>query len=183
MTERTLQASQTASRSTIVAILAISAAAVAFLLWLLYVHQAPAEFATRLNFLPTLNAVLNGLSATALLIGFNFIRQHKIPQHRASMMTAFVFSSLFLVSYIVNHALHGDTKFPGHGPVRTIYLAILASHILLSVVALPMVLTTFFFSLSGRIPQHRRIARFTFPIWLYVSVTGVVVRVMLALYL
>ena len=161
-------------------ILAISAAAVLFLLWLLYVHHAPQAFATRLLFLPALNALLNGLSAIALLVGFYFIRHGQIPQHRASMMTAFVFSSLFLVSYIVNHALHGDMIFPGHGTVRTIYLSILASHIILSVVVLPMILTTFYFSLSGRFPQHKRLARFTFPIWLYVSVTGVVVYAMLA---
>ena len=79
-----------------------------------------------------------------------------------------------------NHALHGEMRFPGHGPVRTAYLALLISHVLLSVVALPMVLITFFFSLSGRFPQHRKIARYTYPIWLYVSVTGVVVYAMLA---
>jgi len=89
-------------------------------------------------------------------------------------------SSLFLASYITNHALHGDSRYPGHGTIRTVYLVILATHVLLSVVALPMVLTTFFFSLSGRFAQHRRIARFTFPIWMYVSVTGVVVYLMLS---
>ena len=163
----------------IVAIVAVSAAAVVFLLWLLYVHQAPAEFASRLTFLPLLNAVLNGLSATALVVGFNFIRRRNIPAHRASMITAFVFSSIFLASYITNHALHGDSHFAGHGAVRPVYFTILISHVLLSVIALPMVLTTFFFSLTGRFPLHKKIARFTFPIWLYVSITGVVVYAML----
>jgi putative membrane protein len=167
-------------RTPIATIVAVSAAAVLFLLWLLYVHHAPQAFATRLLFLPALNALLNGLSAIALLIGFYFIRQGRIPQHRASMVMAFVFSSLFLVSYVLHHALHGDMIFPGHGTARTIYLSILASHIILSVLALPMILTTFYFSLSGRFPQHKRIARFTFPVWLYVSVTGVVVYAMLA---
>ena len=88
----------------------------------------------------------------------------------------------FSISYIVNHALHGDTIFPGHGPVRVLYLSILASHIILSIVALPMVLTTFFFSLTGRFAMHRRIARWTYPIWLYVSITGVVVFVFLRAY-
>jgi len=91
------------------------------------------------------------------------------------MLLAFGFSSLFLISYIVNHALRGDTHFPADGMVRTAYLSILASRILLSIVALPLVLTTLFFSLSGRFTMHRRIARVTFPIWLYVSVTGVIV--------
>ena len=161
-------------------IVAVSAAAVCFLLWLLYLHHPLDASAVRFRFLPALNAVLNGLCTVALLTGFYFIRQRNIPAHRVSMMIAFVFSALFLVSYITNHALHGETHFPGFGTVRTVYLSILASHIVLSVVALPMVLTTFFFALSGRFRQHRKIARFTLPIWLYVSVTGVVVYAMLA---
>jgi putative membrane protein len=161
------------------AILGISAAATAFLLWLLYVHHAPAEFHSRLLFLPELNAVLNGLSAIALTIGFVFIRRRQIARHRAAMLTAFVFSSAFLVSYIVNHAVHGDTLYPAHNPTRPLYLSILASHILLSITALPIVLITFFLSLSGRFAQHRKLARYTFPLWLYVSVTGVIVYLML----
>jgi putative membrane protein len=161
-------------------IVAVSAAAVCFLLWLLYLHHPLDASAAHFRFLPALNALLNGLCTIALLTGFSFIRRRNIPAHRAAMMTAFVFSSLFLVSYITNHALHGETHFPGLGTVRTVYLSILISHVGLSVIALPMVLTTFFFSLSGRIRQHRKIARITLPIWLYVSVTGVVVYAMLA---
>ena len=161
-------------------IVAVSAAAVCFLLWLIYLHHPLDASVSRLRFLPTLNAVLNGLCTTALLTGFYFIRRRNIPAHRVSMVIAFVFSSLFLVSYITNHALHGETHFPGFGTVKTVYLTILVSHIALSIVALPMVLATFFLSLSGRIPQHRKLARFTLPIWLYVSVTGVVVHAMLA---
>ena len=164
----------------VVMIVTVSAAAVCFLLWLLYLHHPLDASAQHFLFLPALNAVLNGLCTIALLVGFYFIRLREIAAHRASMITAFVFSTLFLVSYITNHALHGETHFPGSGTVRTVYLSILASHVLLSVVALPMVLTTFFFSLSGRIRQHRKIARFTLPIWLYVSATGVVVYAMLA---
>jgi putative membrane protein len=179
MTTKTLpQAGQT--RSYIAAIIGISAAATLFLFWLIYIHPAADAASVRLTFLPALNALLNGLSACALLIGYTFVRARRIAAHRASMMTAFVFSSLFLVCYIVNHALHGESHYPGHGLIRDVYLGILISHVLLSVVALPMVLTTFFFSLSGRIPMHRKIARWTFPIWLYVSVTGVVVYAMLA---
>lgn len=165
----------------IVAILAISAAASLFLFWLIYVHPASDISRTRFAFLPALNAVFNGLSATALLIGYPFIRARRIAAHRASMLTAFAFSTLFLVGYILHHALHGDIRYPVHAALRSVYLPILASHILLAVVALPMVLVTFFFSLTGRIRQHRRIARWTFPIWLYVSVTGVVTYVMLRL--
>src|SRR5580658_4482137 len=168
------------TRPAIAALLAISAAASLFLFWLIYIHPAAAA-STEFAFLPALNAVLNGLSATALVIGYVFIRAHKIKAHRASMITAFCFSTLFLVSYIAHHALHGDVRYPLHAALRSVYLPLLASHIVLAVVALPMVLITFFFSLSGRIPQHRKIARWTFPIWLYVSVTGVATYVMLRL--
>jgi len=162
-------------------ILVISAAASFFLFWLIYLHPASDKAQVRFAFLPPLNAVMNGLSATALLIGFTFIRARRIAAHRASMITAFAFSTLFLAGYIAHHALHGDVHYPAHAAFRSTYLVILASHIVLATLTLPLVLVTFFFSLSGRIPQHRRIARWTFPLWLYVSVTGVVTYVMLRL--
>jgi len=165
----------------IAAIIGISIAASLFLLWLIYFHPAADAGGTRFTFLPALNALLNALSATALLIGYTFIRAKRISAHRASMITAFAFSTLFLVSYILHHALHGDVRYPLHAAFRTPYLWLLASHILLAIIALPMVLTTFFFSLSGRIPMHRKIARWTFPIWLYVSVTGVITYAILHL--
>lgn len=165
----------------VIAILVISVAATVFLLWLIYLHPATDRAGARYSFLPGLNALLNGLSATSLLIGFVFIRARKIAAHRTAMITAFVFSTLFLVGYILHHALHGDVRYPAHAAFRGPYLGLLASHILLATIALPMVLTTFFFSLSGRFAQHRKIARWTFPLWLYVSVTGVITYVMLRL--
>lgn len=167
----------------IAAIIGVSALASLFLAWLVYYHQPVDVAGTHLRFLPALNATLNGLCTVFLLVGFSFIRSRKISAHRNSMFAAFVVSSLFLVSYIVNHALHGDMRFLGHGHwLRTGYFALLISHIGLSVIALPMILITFFLSLTGRFPEHRRLARWTFPIWLYVSVTGVVVYAMLAAY-
>ena len=175
-----MHTTSTAPRTAIGGILAVSAAATLFLFWLIYVHPASDAAGVRYTFLPNLNALLNGLSALALLLGFYFVKNKRIPAHRASMFTAFVFSTLFLVSYIANHALHGDTLYPVHDAVyRFVYVPILGSHILLAIVALPVVLITFFLSLSGRIAAHRKVARFTFPLWLYVSVTGVIVRVML----
>jgi putative membrane protein len=174
--------SRAADRLAVGTICTTSAVAVAFLLWLLYVHRPPAGLAEHWNFLPELNALLNGLSAVALCTGLYFVKHDNIPAHRVSMLAAFGFSSLFLISYIVNHAIHGDTHFPGVGTARTVYLSILSSHILLSVVALPLVLTTLFFALSGRFAIHRRLARITFPIWLYVSVTGVIVFAFLKTY-
>lgn len=167
-------------RAAIGAILAVSLVATLFLFWLIYVHPAIDAASVRLTFLPTLCAFLNAFAATALLIGFAFIRARRIAAHRASMFAAFGFSTLFLLSYIVNYALHGESHYPGHGAIKAVYLAILISHVSLSVVALPVVLITFFLSLSGRIPMHRQIARWTFPLWLYVSVTGVIVHAMLA---
>jgi putative membrane protein len=169
--------------SVIATIVAISAAASLFLAWLVYYHQPTDVAGTQLAFLPALNATLNALCTIFLLIGLRFIRTRRITQHRNSMFAAFIVSSLFLVSYIVNHALHGDMRFHGVGHIlRTTYFALLISHIGLSVVALPMILITFFLSLTGRFPAHRKLARYTFPIWLYVSVTGVVVYAMLSAY-
>jgi putative membrane protein len=179
MTKSQMQPIETAARAPIATIIGISVVATLFLLWLVYVHPPSQEYASRLLFLPALNALFNGMSAVALLIGLSYIRKRKIAAHRASMLTALVFSVLFLITYTTNHALHGDMYFHGHGAIRTAYLGLLISHILLSVVALPMILITFFFSLTGRFPQHKKIAPYTFPIWLYVSVTGVVVYVML----
>jgi putative membrane protein len=166
-------------RSAIMAICAVSAGAVAFLLWLVYARHAPVEFANRLTFLPAFNALFNGLSANAILLGLIFIYRGWVTAHRNAMLFAFCFSSLFLVSYITNHALHGETRYPAGVGYRSVYLAILSSHILLSIVALPLVLITFLLSLTGRFAMQKRLARFTFPIWLYVSVTGVVVFLML----
>jgi putative membrane protein len=168
--------------SVVAGIIAVSAVASLFLFWLIYFH-APADVAgTQLSFLPALNALLNALAALALVTGFAFIMKGRVGPHRASMLTAFVFSSLFLAAYITNYALHGEMHFHGEGSVRWVYFPLLISHIILAVVVLPMILITFFLSLSGRFPAHRRLARWTFPIWLYVSVTGVIVYLMLAAY-
>jgi putative membrane protein len=164
----------------VVVIIGVSVVASLFLGWLVYLHPPADVTGDHLLFLPALNAVLNGISAIALLAGFRFVLAGKVSAHRAAMFAAFVFSTLFLVSYVTNHALHGDMRFHGTGAVRPFYFALLISHIGLSVVALPMILITFFLSLSGRFPAHRALARFTFPIWLYVSVTGVIVYAMLA---
>jgi putative membrane protein len=161
-------------------IVAVSLAASLLIFWLVYFHPPADVGGTHLLFLPALNALLNALSAAALVTGFLFIRGGRIAAHRASMFTAFIFSTLFLVSYVTNYTLHGETFFHGQGAVRPFYFTLLISHIGLSMIALPLILVTFFLSLSGRFPIHKRVARWTFPIWLYVSVTGVIVYAMLA---
>jgi putative membrane protein len=130
--------------------------------------------------LPTLNATLNGTSAIALLTGYYFIRRRKIAAHRACMIAAAALSILFLVSYTVYHHEVGFTRFTGQGWVRTLYFAILIPHTILAVVAVvPLVVVTLTLALRERFNKHRRIARWTLPIWLFVSVTGVVIYWML----
>jgi putative membrane protein len=162
----------------IAAIIVVSALASALICWLVYFHTPTDVSGTQLRSLPLLNAVLNAFSTVALLFGYRFIRARKIPQHRAAMFTAFFFSSIFLVSYLVNFTLHGETHFNRLSPWWPFYWKLLASHILLSMLALPLILITFFLSLTGRFPAHKRLARYTFPIWLYVSITGVIVYYM-----
>jgi putative membrane protein len=160
-----------------------SALVIGFLLWLIYLKQTPGSSSSGVvsteSVLPALNALLNALSACSLLLGFIFIRKGQINIHRRFMLGALFFSALFLISYIAYHSTHGDTPFRGTGVVRPIYFFILISHILLTVIALPVILTTLFLALTGRFKAHRRIARITLPAWLYVSVTGVVIFFML----
>jgi putative membrane protein len=130
--------------------------------------------------LPHLNAVLNSLSAVLLVLGFLFIRRKRIRAHRAMMTGALVSSALFLISYLTYHfVFKGLTRFTGQGIVRNVYLLILLTHTVLAAIILPLVLITVTLALRGDFQRHRRIARWTFPLWLYVSVTGVIVYLML----
>ncbi len=128
---------------------------------------------------PALNATLNAASALFLLLGWVAVRGGRIERHRAWMLTAAATSTLFLVCYLAYHAKVGSVRFTGQGPVRTVYFAILISHTILAVAILPLVLRTLYLGLKRIDDRHRRIARWTFPLWLYVSVTGVVVYWML----
>ena len=129
--------------------------------------------------LPALNATLNSISAILLVTGYFFIRLKNIKAHRVCMISAFGASALFLISYLTYHYYHGATKFPGQGAVRAVYFFILITHTILAVAVAPMVLVTFSRALKERFDSHRRVARWTLPIWLYVSVTGVIVYLML----
>lgn len=129
--------------------------------------------------LPTLNAILNSISAILLTIGYVFIKQKNRNAHRACMVAAFATSSLFLLSYLIYHYNVGSVKFQGQGTVRLIYFAILLTHTVLAVVIVPLIFVTFARALKENFSKHRAIARWTLPLWLYVSVTGVVVYVML----
>ncbi len=167
-----------ASRSLALVVTIVSAIAVAALAYILYLHE-PAGDASALAFLPAVNAVFNTLSAALLVLGFVAIRSKRRTLHRALMLSALGSSACFLVGYVAYHYAHGDTRYPEGAPLRGVYLAILASHVLLSIGALPMVLASAWLGITSGHPRHRKIARFTLPIWLYVSVTGVVVFAML----
>jgi len=168
-------------RGALYAIGALSVAVAVFLIWLIYFKgrvAAPAWVSS----LPAANAAFNSLSALCLLGGYFNIRRRNAAIHKRFMLSATAFSALFLASYITYHSYYGDTRFPGQGWVRPAYFALLISHIALSMAALPLIFATLYFSLSGKFPFHRKVARWTFPIWMYVSVTGVLVFFVLRAY-
>jgi uncharacterized membrane protein YozB (DUF420 family) len=129
--------------------------------------------------LPAVNATLNATAAILLVTGYVLIRRGRIRQHRAVMLTALTVSALFLVSYLTYHAHAGSKHYTGQGPIRTVYFMILISHTILAAAILPLVVITVSRALAARYDRHRAIARWTLPIWLYVSITGVVVYFML----
>jgi putative membrane protein len=164
--------------SVIAGIIGVSVVASLFIFWLVYIHPPVDAAGASFNFLPALNAVLNACAAIALLFGYRYIRARQIKKHRNSMFAAFLFSSAFLVSYLATYFLHGETRLPiAHTGLLwyTYAIVLFATHIPLAIIALPLILITFFLSLTGRFPAHRKLARWTFPIWLYVSVSGVFV--------
>ena len=132
-----------------------------------------------ISFLPHLNAVLNSTSALLLLAGFRFIRRGQILAHRNCQVSAVITSTLFLISYLTYHYHHGATRFAGQGLVRPLYFTILITHTILAVVIVPLIVVTLYRAARGDFIRHRRIARWTLPLWLYVSVTGVIVYLML----
>lgn len=129
--------------------------------------------------LPAINATLNSISALFLVIGWMLIKNGRREQHRLAMLTAFAASTLFLVGYLVYHYHVGSRPYEGQGAIRVVYFVILISHIILAALTLPLALITLSQALRERWPSHRRIARWTLPIWLYTSVTGVIVYLML----
>jgi putative membrane protein len=166
-------------------ILAVSAIVFAFLLWLVYLKKATGTSSVLVDHLDVVNAGLNSLSTLFLILGLYAVLNKRYSFHMKMMFSALLSSALFFICYVIYHSFHGDTKFPrtgSAGAVRPYYLALLASHIILSAVAVPMILASFYLSLSGRYALHKKVSRLTFPIWLYVSVTGVVVFVFLRMY-
>ncbi|MEO5572841.1 MAG: DUF420 domain-containing protein [Bacteroidia bacterium] len=133
-------------------------------------------------FLPKINAFLNGTCSVLLITSLYFIKQKRIDIHKKLNITTFILSSVFLVSYITFHSFGVETKFPPDNPIRPVYLFILLTHIFLAAIVLPLVLISFYFGLTMQVKKHRKITRWSFPIWLYVTVTGVIVYLMISPY-
>ncbi len=157
----------------------VSAAALAFLSYILLIRRGGAVEGVDLRFLPAVNASLNALAASFLAAGWVAIRRGARRAHQYLMVSAFASSGLFLVCYLAYHYVHGDTRYAGGGVMKAVYLAILASHVLLSLFVVPGALVSFYFAWRKSFSRHKKVTRWLAPIWLYVSVTGVVIFFML----
>ena len=155
----------------------VSAAALAFLAWLLLFHGGARSGGVDLSFMPAVNASFNATAAVLLIAGRFAIARKKIELHKRLMVAAFAVSGLFLLGYVAYHFVHGDTKYAG--AFRPVYLGVLLTHVLASIAVLPLALTAFYFAARRAFDRHAKVTRVLWPIWLYVSVTGVVVFVML----
>ena len=169
-------------RNALGVILGVSVVAILFLVWLIYFKAPATADVAWVSNLSAVNAALNSLSTVFLLLGFREIKARNFAKHMRFMISAFVTSALFLVSYIVYHHFVGDTPFTGQGFIRPVYFFILITHIVLSIFVVPLVLSSFLFAFSGKFNTHRKVSKWTFPIWLYVSVTGVLVFFMLKIF-
>lgn len=149
---------------------------------ILYFLPKGGETTQEIYLLPKINAFINGLTFIVLSFAFIAIRRKRIALHKALMMTALILSCLFLILYVSYHSMAESTPFGGEGMLRTVYFIILLSHILLAIIMVPLVLITFFRALSEKFDKHKKIARITLPIWLYVSLTGVIVYLMISPY-
>ena len=156
----------------------VTVSSLGFLVWLVYFHDEPPEGGVPTQ-LPALNAFFNAVAASLLIAGHRAIRAGQRRLHQQLMLSALAASGLFLVTYIYYHYGHGDTKFTGEGAVRPVYFAILISHIALSAVVFPAILTSVYLGLTDRIASHKKLARWTWAGWMYVSVTGIVIWLML----
>lgn len=162
--------------------ISLSIVAFSFLSWLIYIKAPTAATGLAwVSYLPTCNAIFNTMSTICIITGIMAIRRRYKKAHAISMASALTFSGLFLVSYVVYHYFQGDTIFTGTGIIRPIYFFILISHIVLTGVTLPMIFGTVGLAITRKFDAHRRLARWTYPLWLYISVTGVLIYVMLNL--
>ena len=147
----------------------------AFLIWWIYFKTTGVTTSGWVHVLPAVNASLNSITCLLLVGGYVAIKKSRKGLHISLMLAAVVTSAFFLISYLTYHHYAGDTKFPAYGLIRPVYFSILISHIILSIVQLPCILATLYFAFTNQFDSHKKIAKITFPIWLYVSVTGVII--------
>lgn len=159
----------------------VSTLALAVLAYLLLVRGGSHGASTDLSVMPAINAGWNAISAALLVLAVRAVRRGEVKRHRLLVIGAFAASVFFLAGYLAYHYVHGDTKYPGTGGIRVLYLLFLASHVLLSIPVVPLCLAAFYYALKGRFVTHKRITRILYPTWLYVSVTGVLVFIWLRL--
>ena len=146
---------------------------------LLYLPKNSDEMSPWLYNLPLLNAFINTFTAIILVMGYYFVKNSMVKYHKISMISAFILGTLFLVFYIIYHSSAPSTKFGGEGVIRMVYFFFLMTHILLAFIVVPLVLSAIYFAVFDKITSHRRIVKYTFPVWLYVSITGVIVYMMI----
>ena len=156
----------------------VSVVALSVLAYLLLLRHGSGD-PTSLSFMPAVNACFNGAAAVLLVLGVIAIKRKNVARHQMLMISAFASSTFFLVGYLAYHYVHGDSKYPGSGGMRAAYLVLLASHVILSIPVVPLCLAAFYYAFRRRFATHKKITKFLFPIWLYVSVTGVLVFLML----
>ncbi len=169
-------------RKYLILIAILSVAVPSLVAFLLFMPQTGKLGDVDVTFLPKLHALLNSLTALALLFGYYYVKNKNFRGHRFAMVTAFTLSAFFLISYVTYHYQAAPTRYGGEGTLKLVYYVILITHIVLAAVIVPLVLLSVYFAVSDQIRRHRKIARWTFPIWLYVAITGVIVYFMIAPY-
>lgn len=159
----------------VIGIMVASGLVLIFLFWLIYFREGSEAIPEWVYSLPSINALFNSIATVFLVWGYVAIRQRNFEKHMKLNLAAFVASACFLISYVLYHNFVGHTTFTGQGIIRPIYFTILISHIILSVVIVPLILSSFFFAFAGKFTLHRKISKWTFPLWIYVSITGVAI--------
>ena len=174
-----MHSNQNSSNKAYISIGLLSSIIIGFLIWLIYFKTPTTSTENWVTHLPAINALLNSICFMFLVAGFSFIRFGQKSAHIVCMLSATLTSTLFVISYILYHYFQGDTKFLAEGPIRTVYFSILISHILLSIPLVPLVLITLWHAFKKNLVSHKKFARVTFPVWTYVSITGVLIFVIL----
>lgn len=180
LTERAAPSAPISDRTFGIAVALLTAAVLSFLFWLIYFNSGqPGHSASGSSVLPKVSAILNGVSAVAIALALVAVKKRSYRLHAGFILCAVLASACFLVNYVYYHLHHGDTPYTGTGWLRPVYFTILVTHVVLSMVVLPLILTSVFLAISRRFEKHRRVSRYSWGVWMYVSVTGVAIYALL----